>query len=265
MVMLSLLRTKRLLGLWAAAVLALGLGLGADRAGAATVTINVEAFGAGASADIAGALDAQSLFHGAGSRITEDFEGFAVGPSGAALNTAVGTFTAIGPHFTGLTALDPTDQTHIRDGTALPNGSRYDTTPGGSNYLDSNDNRGIRLEIPGSSALGSFTRLSLLATDIDDVAGAGFSIEALGDDVTFAELIAGSLGTLPNGSLHLITFLFSDPVSSVGIDFMIDLNDGFGIDSVAVSTVPLPAAVWLLLSALAGLGLLGRRRRTAVA
>lgn len=265
--MLSLLRmssSKRLLGLWATAVLAVGLMLGAGRAEAATVTINVEAFGAGASTNIAGALDAQTLFHGTGSKITEDFEGFVTGPSGAALNTAVGTFMPIGPFFTGLTALQPTDEAHIRDGTAQPDGSRYNTTSGGGNYLDSNDNGGIRLEIPGSSGLGSFTKLSLLATDIDDVASAGFSIEALGDNLTFAEIIAGSLGKFPNGSLHLITFLFSDPISNLGLNFMIDLNDSFGIDSVAITTAPIPAAGWLLLSALAGLGFLGRRR-TAVA
>lgn len=69
--MLSSLRTKRMLGLWATAVLAMGLALGADRAEAATVTIDVEAFGSGASANIAGALDAQTLFHGAGSKMAE--------------------------------------------------------------------------------------------------------------------------------------------------------------------------------------------------
>jgi hypothetical protein len=262
--LLSFLSSKRMLGLWATAVLAVGLALGADRAEAATVTINFQAFGAGPGANIAGALDAQTLFHGTGPKITEDFEGFAIGPSGAVLNTAVGSFIPIGPSFTGTTALQPTDEAHIRDGTAQPDGSRYNTTPGGGKYLDSNDNRGIRLEIPGASGLGSFTRLSLLATDIDDVASAGFSIDALGDNVTFAEILAGLLGQSPNGSLHLITFLFSEPISNIGINFMIDLNDGFGIDSVVLSTVPLPAAGWLLLSALAWLGFLGRRR-TAVA
>jgi hypothetical protein len=261
--MLVFFRSKRMLGLWVTAFLAMGLALGAERAEAATVTINVSNFGAGGGADVSGARAAQDTFHGAGPRITEDFEGFGTGPSGAALNTAVGIFSPLGPYYyTGTAGLGPHEEAHIRDGSGV-NGGRYNTTPGGANYLDSNDNGGIRLEIPGASGVGSFNKLSLLATDIDDVAGAGFSIEVLGSNVDFAQLIAGSLGTFPNGTLHLITFLFSDHVSNVGINFMSDLNDGFGLDSVAVSAVPLPAAGWLLLSALAALGFLGRRR-TAV-
>lgn len=253
--------------LWAAAVLAAGLAVGIDRAEAASVTINVTSFGAGEAADITGARAAQNLFHGAGPTITEDFEGFLTG-SVASLDTAIGTFSALGPVGTGTADLETSEHAQIRDGSfehggetiTQHNGGRYNTTSGGANYLDSNDNGGIRLEIPGTSGVGSFNMLSLLATDIDDVGSAGFSIGELGGSVPLFESIAGSLGTPANGTLHLITFLFSESISNIGIDFMIDPGDGFSIDDVAISTVPLPAAGWLLLSALAGLGLLGRRR-----
>ena len=36
--------------------------------------------------------------------------------------------------------------------------------------------------------------------------------------------------------------------------------DSVGIDNVAITNTPLPAAIWLFLTALGGLGLIGRRR-----
>lgn len=42
-----------------------------------------------------------------------------------------------------------------------------------------------------------------------------------------------------------------------------DGADVVGVDNISISQVPLPAAIWLFLSALGALGLYGRRRRTA--
>ena len=183
--------------------------------------------------------------------------------SAATIETKVGDFTSINPAGSGTTDLNPTGQLHVRDGSGN-DGGRFNTTLGGFNYLDSNDNSGIFWSIPGSAALRPIDRISFLATDIDDVGAATFNVSAGGDVLaTKFSLASELLGKRPNGELLLFTLLFDSVVSNLTIAMNIDKGDGFSIDDVTVGQVPLPAAAWMLLAGLGGLAALGRRRSAA--
>ena len=58
-------------------------------------------------------------------------------------------------------------------------------------------------------------------------------------------------------------FRFSAADIYTRLDGSASVRDGFVGTITSIAPVPLPAAVWLLLSGLGGLGLLGRRRRSA--
>lgn len=249
--------------------LALGSLLVADRVEAASVIINVTDFGKKSAANIANALAAQFAFHADGTIVgTEDFEGldgFVAGDGpddythAPVISTGFADFSLLPPNGTGSAVLAPNTDLHVRSDGAS---TRYNTTTGGANYLDSNDSGGINIAIPSSTpSFPGFSRFSLLATDIDDVGAAMFGITSVGSNVSLTSIVQGSLGTFPNGTLHLITFLFSEVVTDVNITLDIDRNDGFAIDSLVASTVPLPPAAWMLISAIAGLGFLGARKK----
>jgi len=243
----------------------------ASTAGAATVSINAESFGAGA-ASAAAARAAQTAFHsGAVRSTTEDFEGFAVSGSPASftaptIETAVGDFTSIAPARASGAPLSPAAQLHVRDGSGNTS-NRFNTTLGGSNYLDSNDNNGILWTVPGSASLGAFDRISFLATDIDDVGNVQFSLTAGGDvlDTIFnppapSATVKNALG---DGELLLFTLLFGEQVSDLTVEMIGGVGDGFALDDVTVSAVPLPAAAWMLLAGVGALAGIGRARRAA--
>ncbi len=236
--------------------------IAASAATASTVTIGVTSYGVG-SGQLATARADQALFHGTGLKIVEDFERFQFGSpsfSAATIETRVGDFTNITPNGSGGTDLSPTDLLHVRDGSGN-NGVRFNTTFGGSNYLDSNDNSGIHLGMPGSASLPGFRKLSFLATDIDDVGAPTFNIDVSGDATgafTLADVLPGSRSS---GELLLFTMLFDHVVQDVAIKLNIDSRDGFAIDDVTVSPVPLPAAAWMLIAGVGALAGVARSRR----
>jgi hypothetical protein len=214
--------------------------------------------------------------------VTEDFEGFtsfemcqgvvgctydtAGATAGTGLQTAVGEFRTILPAGTGTTNVAPTDRAIVRSGTeSYSVGGRFDADPDtgldNNNYLDSNDNSGIKLIIPGATNLGMFDRVAMLLTDVDDVGRAKFSVVASGAE--FTENTFANPTVFGNGKLFLLTFLFDAPVNSATIAMNIDPGDGFGVDYVGVGVVPLPAPALLLIGGLAGLAAFRRKRAAA--
>ena len=170
--------------------------------------------------------------------------------------TAVGTFRSIGPNACGSSCVNASEHLQVRSGNVW---GRYNTTFGGSNYLDSNDNSGMEWKISADQGIGSFDRISFLLTDVDDVGKLNFNISTRGDVQSATGTILNSRPA--NGTLSLVTMVFDHAVSDLFVGLHIDRQDGFGIDDVQISAVPLPAAGFLLLGGLAGLGAVSRKRR----
>lgn len=278
------------------AVMSLGGG-----ASAATVDISFKEY---EPADISAALLDQAMFDGHIQLAFEDFEGFCSFENRCAdgsgntgfgydvagvsetsqprLQTNVGTFRSLTP--TGGTAgvgsaVAPNNAAIVRSFEQGESGSfgRYDADSSTGpdevtrNFLDSNDNAGIRLNIPGTTGnTFMFDRVSFLLTDVDDVNSIQFALTA--DDVYGTSPITGNttfslVGNIPdrpaNGSLFLVTLKFSELVDGVTIDMTSDLADGFGADNFSLTTVPLPAAGWMLLAGIGAIGAVSRRKRKA--
>ena len=252
-------RVKLCLGAAVAAV-ALTMTTGAF---AATVNLSVERF----QRHDLGAADAamSSFLSGVSLKGQETFEGYKAwdGKSGTTnpSNTKVGSFTAFGTKGSGQSVVGDPTKLQVRSDDTMPWG-RYSTSGStvGGQWLDSNDNLGTKWEIGG---LGKFDTLAFYVLDAADVGGK-FSIKV--GDTVFSNL-AGARGRLKNGNIQLVKIMLSEAVSKLTIELMHDrANDGFGIDgaSVGLSPVPLPPAMLLLGSGLAGLVVL-RRRRTVPA
>jgi hypothetical protein len=252
----------------------------ASAVSANTVTINVQRFGSiqENNVNLVGARAAQAGFHGTTTTIVETFEKFTLTPRGGAgspsndpassftdpsIVTTVGTLTNITPDGSGTTNLNPSGQLHVRDGSGIE-GSRFNTTLNGKNYLDSNDNSGILWTIPGAANLIAIDRISFLATDIDDVGKATFNIVAAGLALNTNFVLNSNPNVArKNGELLLFTLLFSHRVTDLTIALNIDPGDGFNIDDLTVAQIPLPAAAWFMLSAAGFFAATARARRRA--
>jgi hypothetical protein len=231
---------------------------------AATVTISMTKYDS-----VGTALSARDSFIGSGTVIGEDFEGFASCPApfcaSGTISTGVGTFTGYGTAISnGGSQVEPKNQIVVRNSTPNPFG-RFNVTPKGTNWLDSNDRAGIQWDVPGLADVPMIKRIAFLLTDVDDVDSFDFILKAIdtgADDLTDAFIQLNNNG-LDNGTLHLVTMLFSDPVKDLRIVMKNGVGDGFGIDGVRMSVVPLPASALLLLGALGGLAAVRRRKKAA--
>ncbi len=233
---------------------------------AASVTVGYSTPFGSSQAQINLALAAQDAFL-PGSAVTaqEDFEGFTACTgsnvntcaNGTVTSSAVGTFTGITPsHTGGGSQIAPFDKIVVREALSNPFG-RFNVTPDGSKYLDSNDMNGISWSVlaPGSTYL---TKIAFFLTDIDDVGNIQFTI-TVKDGQT---VLATAPRTTASGDrkLHLVTLTFDGPTDNVVIKMVNGKGDGFGIDGIRLAAVPLPAGGLLLLAGLGGLALLRRRR-----
>lgn len=207
------------------------------------------------------------------SSILEDFESFqwsqTTGAGHTTLNTAtLGTFN-VAQAALGSTALFADGPNGPLGGTGLPElliltnaqtrfGGRFNTTPGGANWLDTNDITDFSLTLDYIT-----NTLFFNVTDIEDVGPADLmriGIQA-GDD--YAEFGLSQI-LLTNGASFFVGIRADNPITSVRW-FTTETEDGFGIDDFGVMTarpevIPEPSTYLLLGSALLGAAFFRRRR-----
>lgn len=202
--------------------------------------------------------------------VVEDFEGFAEGNIDDGWSaSAVGSFSSVGGTGSGRTvtgsvasgnfAGNEGERLAIRDGSVF--GRRSTTSAlsgdaGDDTFLDSNDTFGIAWQ----ASLGGqmFDRLIVTLTDATDV-GAMMRISVGSDSVM--------LSGLGNGARKIVEIVLGGPVSTATVLFenfhpngSYRRNDGFSLDDIALSAVPLPAGAWFLLGGLGALAAMRRRK-----
>jgi hypothetical protein len=211
--------------------------------------------------------------------VVEDFESYTDqvnknvgnGTAEPGFGTKVGTFYTRGGTGSGGTVTDPNpdlDGTKlaIRNGTVYGRSSTTDLIAGAANpntpdlFLDSNDTFGTRWVVnPGSM----FNKLIFTLTDASDQGALMKITSNLGGEVEFQ--------SLSDANRRIITVDFGGFVQSAEIritNFWANgttkkTNDGFSVDDIAVSVVPLPAPAFMLIAGLAGLAAFRRKRAAA--
>ena len=248
-----------------AAVVAAALATG-TAAGAATVDVDLDyvPFTRGKLAQAQAArADFRASLAGANIR-AEGFRGYqpwGVGKGTQNLrNTKVGSFTPFGKTGSGDAVVGNGSKLQVRNDNRMRWG-RYNLDGNGGpkpgNWLDSNDNQGIKWRIGG---VGEFDSIGFFLSDVADVGGK-FSIKV--GDTVYRDLANGA--KLKNGNIYFVRILLSEAVDKLTIKFSHNINDdGFGIDGAVLGSaapVPVPPAAALILTGL--LGLFGLRRRAA--
>ncbi|NBC11313.1 MAG: VPLPA-CTERM sorting domain-containing protein [Planctomycetes bacterium] len=177
---------------------------------------------------------------------TEDFEGFTADQNAplTQISTAVGTFRDITP-----STNTPTDGLLVLDSGTTPFSGRRNTTSGGANWLDSNDSKKVKWVL--DLAFQTFD-IGFILSDFSDVS-ATMRVRFRDGTNIDTNILPGSGGSNSNGSLAFVESSFTQAATSV--TFLVDSNnDGWGIDDVTVSAVPLPAGIALMGLGLAGFG-----------
>ena len=144
----------------------------------------------------------------------------------------MGSFTSFGEAGSGHSVVGDGAKLQVRNDSehALGPLRHRGGAPLGGNWLDSNDNLGMRWDVGG---VGSSTALAFFVLDAADVGGK-FSIKV--GDTLFSDL-AGAGGKLANGNIQFVRILLSEAVDHLTVELMHDrTNDGFGIDGAAVAS-----------------------------
>lgn len=190
---------------------------------------------------------------GATANVTTTFEDDKTGRY-TSLATDVGTFSILpnGKSSTGV-------GTHHNEFTILNNATspfsgRYDTTPGGANWLDSNDITALQLTTTSDS-------LYFFITDVDDNNG---QLKIQTADGTTVLLPRGN----KNGSIFFVGIQSSDPIGYVQW-LESNQSDGFGLDDFGTvryseTAVPEPGSLPGALAALLIVALAVRLRARSV-
>lgn len=241
---------KMLLSLAALIVLIAGC------AAAAPITVYIS----GPHNNLASAEAARAAWLGpANWSIFEDFEGFtAAFPAGyTSLGTGIGTFYAdpagqgSGPRNAGTGA----NEFVIINSALTPFGGRFNSTPGGANWLDSNDITNLYLSVGVPTQT-----LFFFMTDAEDVGAASLLRITARDTQNNATSATVSAIMLGNGAIHFVG------VQAEGLIEEIrwlngQRNDGYGVDQFGAVVIPEPASFVLFGSALLAAGLYRRRRK----
>jgi PEP-CTERM motif len=180
----------------------------------------------------------------------EDFEGYTPAVNfNAAHLTGAGTFTPSGLPSSGSGTGNV--EFSILDAATSPFSGRYNTTPGGDNWLDSNDITELTL-----APLNSITSLFFFIGDANDVGGAlRLEITTAGGTTTWNFPTAQ-----PNGSLYFVGISDFSPGEITSIRLVqTNTHDGYALDdfgTVSVGQTPEPGTLGLM-----GLGLVGLMAR----
>ncbi|MEE4192199.1 MAG: hypothetical protein V2I66_11515 [Halieaceae bacterium] len=214
-----------------------------------------------------------SSFNLAPASYTEDFESYDAGQWDESTVTNVGTFGALNPSGTGSGSTCTTlggDCSQLFLSDIDVNGQGNITPIGGLNSLQANDTFGMVWNVSTRDGT-AFNDIHFGIRDAADQ-GATFTVTLdqingndLGGDSVIETLTSQRNGVDVLFSLALADLAFvDDPVTSARISLVSSrLNDSFTFDGAALTAVPIPGALPLFLSALAGIGLISRKRRKA--
>lgn len=198
------------------------------------------------------------------SAVVQNFEDFGVGNVDNGFSTNVGTFSSLGGEGSGGTVsaapfANDGEKLAVRKGDVFGRVSTTSMLTGNASdemFLDSNDTFGIVWNV----MLAGATLFDRIVLTITDAAEFGNSLLITTDDGT---TIVNSAG----GSIkRLVEIDFGKRVSAASITlghFKGDSplrNDGFSVDDIAVSEVPLPASALFLLAGLGGLRMMRHRK-----
>jgi hypothetical protein len=160
----------------------------------------------------------------------ENFEGFGYGPF-TQLATGPGTFSVMEGALASFSNGTRNNEFTVLNSSNTPFSGRYDTTPGGNNWLDSNDITKLQL-------LTSLSTVFFFITDVNDIDGA---LRIQTTDGTSATNFAAAGA---DGNLYFVGITSSGPIGSVQW-INSSQNDGFGLDDFGTakynSSTPEPA------------------------